>query len=75
MNPLSPLTYYRRHRWQALLLTGLISLVTLGVCIMVRVLDSIPEALAEADLVIRLSDGQIASVKDRAARKTQEAML
>jgi len=75
MNPLSPLSHYRRHRWQALLLTSSISLMTLGDCIMVRVLDSIPEALAEADLVIRLSDGPIASVKDRAARKTQEAML
>jgi putative ABC transport system ATP-binding protein len=34
-----------------------------------------PEILAEADLVIRLRDGQIADVKDRVARTTQEAIL
>jgi putative ABC transport system ATP-binding protein len=34
-----------------------------------------PEILTEADLVIRLRDGQIANVKDRVARKTQEAIL
>jgi len=34
-----------------------------------------PEILTEADLVIRLRDGQIADVKDRVARKTQEAIL
>ena len=43
MNPLSSLTYYRRHKRQALLLVGLISLMTLGVCVMVRLLDSIIE--------------------------------
>jgi len=31
MNPLSPLTYYRRHKRQTLLLVGLVSLMTLGV--------------------------------------------
>jgi ABC-type lipoprotein release transport system permease subunit len=40
MNPLSPLTYYLRHKRQTLLLMSLISLTTLGVCIMVRLLDS-----------------------------------
>ncbi|MGD2148755.1 MAG: hypothetical protein PVH41_18830 [Anaerolineae bacterium] len=75
MNPLSTWTFYRRHRGDALLLTGPISLMTLGVCILVRVPDSIPEILAEADLLIRVSDGQIAGVKDRAFRKTREAML
>ena len=40
MNPLSPLTYYLRHKRQTLLLMSLISLATLGVCIMVRLLDS-----------------------------------
>lgn len=34
-----------------------------------------PEVLTEADLVITLRDGQIASVKDRVARGTQEAIL
>jgi len=34
-----------------------------------------PEILAEADLVITLRDGQIANVKDRVARETQEAIL
>jgi ABC-type lipoprotein release transport system permease subunit len=40
MNPLSPLAYYRRHKRQTLLLMGLISLVTLGIYVMVGVLDS-----------------------------------
>ena len=43
MNPLSPLTYYLRHKRQTLLLVGLVSLMTLGVCTMVRLLDSMPE--------------------------------
>ena len=43
MNPLSPLTYYLRHKRQTFLLMGLVSLMTLGVCVMVRLLDSIPE--------------------------------
>jgi ABC-type antimicrobial peptide transport system permease subunit len=43
MNPLSPLTYYRRHKRQTLLLVGLVSLMTLGVFAMVRLLDSVPE--------------------------------
>jgi putative ABC transport system ATP-binding protein len=34
-----------------------------------------PEILTEADLVITLRDGEIASVKDRLARGTQEAIL
>ncbi len=44
MNPLSPLTYYRRHKRQTLLLAGLVALMTLGVCAMVRLLDSVPES-------------------------------
>ena len=48
MNPLSPLTYYRRHKRQTLLLMALISLMTLGVCAMVRLLDSMPEAYQTA---------------------------
>jgi len=42
MNPLSPTTYYRRHKRNALLLLSLIALSTLGLYIMVSVLDSIP---------------------------------
>lgn len=43
MNPLSPLTYYRRHKRRALLMLSLIALTTLGVCVMVRLLDAFPE--------------------------------
>ena len=40
MNPLSPLTYYRRHKGRALLLVSLITLVTLGMYIMAGWLGS-----------------------------------
>jgi len=43
MDPLSPFTYYRRHKSSMLLLMGLISLATAGVCVMVRLLDSVAE--------------------------------
>jgi len=43
MNPLSPCTYYRRHKRQATLLAGLMTLTTLGIWIMVSLLNSIPE--------------------------------
>lgn len=42
MNPLSPFTYYRRHRRSALLQIALISLATAGLFILVAVLDTIP---------------------------------
>ncbi|HSR30225.1 MAG TPA: FtsX-like permease family protein [Anaerolineae bacterium] len=42
MNPLSPLTYYRRHKGSALLLMSIICLATAGLFVMVGVLDSIP---------------------------------
>ena len=42
MDPLSPFAYHRRHKRQAALLAALISLTTLGVYVMVAVLDSIP---------------------------------
>jgi len=42
MNPLSPTTYYWRHKRSALLLLMLIALSTFGLYIMVSVLDSIP---------------------------------
>ena len=43
MNPLSPLTYYRRHKRSALLQIALISLATAGLFILVAVLDTIPQ--------------------------------
>jgi len=43
MNPLSLFTYYRRHKRRTLLMLALISLTTLGVCVMVRLLDSVVE--------------------------------
>lgn len=42
MNPLSPLTYYRRHKRSALLQIALISLATVGLFVLVGVLDAIP---------------------------------
>ena len=42
MNPLSPFTYYRRHKRSALLQVALISLATIGLFILVGVLDAIP---------------------------------
>ena len=42
MNPLSPITYYLRHKRSALSQIALISLATLGLFILVAVLDTIP---------------------------------
>ena len=42
MNPLSPFTYYRRHKRNALLQIALISLATVGLYLLVAVLDTIP---------------------------------
>ncbi|MDH4135574.1 MAG: hypothetical protein OEW09_02500, partial [Anaerolineae bacterium] len=42
MDPLSPFAYYRRHKRSALLQIALISLVTVGLFILVGVLDTIP---------------------------------
>jgi ABC-type lipoprotein release transport system permease subunit len=39
-NPLSPFTYYRRHKGQALILVGVVALATLGIYLVVGVLDS-----------------------------------
>jgi ABC-type lipoprotein release transport system permease subunit len=52
MNPLSPFTYYRRHLKSTLLLLTLIALITFGVCVMVRLLDSIPENWYNAELYL-----------------------
>ena len=43
MNPLSPLTYYLRHKKSALVQIALISLATVGLFILVAVLDVMPE--------------------------------
>jgi len=48
MNPLSPLTYCRRHKRQTLLLMGLISLMTLGVYVMVGLIDSMWKEMYDA---------------------------
>jgi ABC-type lipoprotein release transport system permease subunit len=45
MNPLSPFTYYRRHKRSALLMMTVIGLVTLGITVMVGLLDSLTENL------------------------------
>jgi ABC-type lipoprotein release transport system permease subunit len=50
MNPLSPSTYYRRHKGRALLLVILVGLATLGVCVMVRLPDA---AIEQSRVVIR----------------------
>ena len=42
MNPLSPVTYYFRHKKSALLQIVLISLATVGLFVLVGVLDTIP---------------------------------
>jgi putative ABC transport system permease protein len=49
MNPLSPFTYYRRHKVATLLLLTLISLMTLGVCVMVRLPDTLIETSYNAE--------------------------
>ena len=43
MNPLSPLTYYVRHKKSALVQITLISLATVGLFVLVGVLDAIPQ--------------------------------
>jgi ABC-type lipoprotein release transport system permease subunit len=42
MNPLSPFTYYRRHKRQMSLLAALVALTTIGLYVMAAVLDTIP---------------------------------
>jgi ABC-type antimicrobial peptide transport system permease subunit len=54
MNPLSPFTYYRRHKRGALLQIALIGLATLGLYILVAVLDTIPMR-ANVSYLTRLS--------------------
>ena len=54
MNALSPLTYYRRHKRSALLQIALISLATVGLFVLVAVLDTIP-LRANVSYLTRLS--------------------
>ena len=54
MNPLSPVTYYRRHKRSALLQIALISLATVGLFVLVAVLDTLPLRANVSDLT-RLS--------------------
>jgi len=42
MNPLSPTTYYRRHKGGAILQIALIGLATAGLFVLVAVLDTVP---------------------------------
>ena len=49
MNPLSPFIYYRRHKRQTLLLLLLISLMTVGISVMVRLPDSFLEHMAYSE--------------------------
>jgi ABC-type lipoprotein release transport system permease subunit len=54
MNPLSPLTYYRRHKRSALLQIALVSLATVGLFVLVAVLDTIPQR-ADVSYLTKLS--------------------
>jgi ABC-type antimicrobial peptide transport system permease subunit len=62
MNPLSPFTYYQRHKRSAVLLLILIAFSTTGLFIMVSVLDSIP-LRANASYLTRVS--RVYSANDR----------
>jgi ABC-type antimicrobial peptide transport system permease subunit len=54
MNPLSPFTYYRRHKRSALLQIALISLATVGLFVLVAVLDTV-SLRANVSYLTRLS--------------------
>jgi ABC-type antimicrobial peptide transport system permease subunit len=55
MNPLSPLTYYRRHKRSALLQIALISLATVGLFILVGVLDAAIPLRVNVSYITKLS--------------------
>jgi lipoprotein-releasing system permease protein len=55
MNPLSPWTYYRRHKRSALLQIALISLATVGLFILVGVLDAAIPLRANVSYITKLS--------------------
>jgi ABC-type antimicrobial peptide transport system permease subunit len=54
VNPLSPFTYYRRHKRSALLQIALVGLATIALFILVGVLDTIP-ARANVSYLTKLS--------------------
>ncbi len=55
MNPLSPFTYYRRHKRSALLQIALISLATVGLFILVGVLDAAIPLRVNVSYITKLS--------------------
>lgn len=55
MNPLSPLTYHRRHLGSAALLVALVTLTTMGLYVMVAVLDSQTLLHAHTSYLARVS--------------------
>jgi ABC-type lipoprotein release transport system permease subunit len=55
MNPLSPFTYYRRHKRSALLQIALISLATAGLFILVGVLDAAIPLRVNVSYITKLS--------------------
>jgi len=55
VNPLSPFTYYRRHKRSALLQVALISLATIGLFILVGVLDAAIPLRANVSYITKLS--------------------
>jgi ABC-type antimicrobial peptide transport system permease subunit len=55
MNPLSPFTYYRRHKRSALLQVALISLATVGLFILVGVLDAAIPLRVNVSYITKLS--------------------
>jgi ABC-type lipoprotein release transport system permease subunit len=54
MNPLAPATYYRRHKASALVQVAIIGLATVGVFVLVGVLDAVP-LRANVSYLTRLS--------------------
>lgn len=54
MKPLSPLTYYRRHKRSAFLQIALVGLATVGLFVLVGVLDTIPRR-ADVSYLTKLS--------------------
>lgn len=56
MKPLSLLTYYRRHKKQTFLVLFLVSLLTLGVGVLVRLPDSFLEHMAYSESYVTRAD-------------------
>jgi putative ABC transport system permease protein len=56
MDPLTPWTYYIRHKRQTLLILALVSLMTLGVSVMVRLPDSFIGHMAYSESYVTRAD-------------------